>query len=220
VTDVFGRINSYGHRLSDQERRQAGLVSDLARFVRIFSSEVRGDVSVDRLPLHKMPEISIDLSTTRYGYRVQAGDVFWVRQGVLRSTELRDSLDEQVVAVGVADTEADARKIVDLDGVKPIVTGSRWVVGVDREAKLQGISIEKYYQNWRDAIDNADLSQHLKSDVLSNLDMCLFKGLHILIISVPPQKQVSLFDGAAYARDGDQTVQASAAMLLAIAQRF
>jgi hypothetical protein len=45
-----------------------------------------------------MPEISVDLPKTKYGYTVQAEEVFWVRQGILRSTDLRDSLDEQVIA--------------------------------------------------------------------------------------------------------------------------
>jgi hypothetical protein len=30
VNDVFGRINTYGHRLSDQERRQAGVQNELS----------------------------------------------------------------------------------------------------------------------------------------------------------------------------------------------
>jgi hypothetical protein len=98
VTDVFGRINSYGHRLSDQERRQAGLLSEFSKFVRTTACDIRGDVSIETLPLHKMPEISVDLPKSRYGYSVQAEDVFWVRQGILRSTDLRDSLDEQVIA--------------------------------------------------------------------------------------------------------------------------
>jgi len=98
VTDIFDRINSYGHRLSDQERRQAGLVSPFSQFVRSTACELRGDVSVDALPLYQMPEISVDLPKTKYGYGIQAEDVFWVYHGVLRSTDLRDSLDEQVIA--------------------------------------------------------------------------------------------------------------------------
>jgi hypothetical protein len=47
ITDVFGRINTYGHRLSDQEQRQAGQLTELARFVRQLSSELRGDASVE-----------------------------------------------------------------------------------------------------------------------------------------------------------------------------
>lgn len=443
VTDVFGRINSYGHRLSDQERRQAGLISELSRFVRTLSAEIRGDVSVDRLPLTKMPEISIDLASTKYGYKVQASEVFWVRQGILRATELRDSLDEQAVAdlvacilsddlverskdaldsiynqtdpesatitsklksysterlasefkycleivdkisptthngeglrsllfypsrstnsfptvfsviflaihelsfshqlvladpqaaaralrgfhgtlntsrnalsvserrkninlvkgaivdafapgdisqiafgrrreldiantlrrseietptfemkqgvlslsgdralqesiydkvistaaaianigprskgmifVGVADSEYDARKVKQLDGVEPISIGHRWIVGIDREANQLGISNERYFQLWRDRIDQSELTQALKSDLLSNLDLVLYEDRHILLVGIPPQKGVSVFNNTVYTRDGDQTRVASVEATLAMASRF
>ena len=98
ITDVFDRINTYGHRLSDQERRQAGVESEFSKFVRDLSCEIRGDVSKQVLELFEMPVISIDLPKSKYGYAVQAEEVFWVDQGVLRSTDLRDSLDEQCVA--------------------------------------------------------------------------------------------------------------------------
>jgi hypothetical protein len=35
---------------------------------------------------------------SRHGYQVSAADVFWVRHGILRSTDLRDAMDEQCVA--------------------------------------------------------------------------------------------------------------------------
>src|SRR5688572_7224978 len=50
------------------------------------------------MPLSKMPSISIDLPMTKHGYSVRAEEVFWVNQGVLRSTDLRDSMDEQCIA--------------------------------------------------------------------------------------------------------------------------
>jgi hypothetical protein len=98
VDDVFDRINTYGHRLSDQERRQAGVQNDFSALVRNLASTVRGDASSDILPLSAMPSISVDLPTTRHGYVVKADEVFWVDEGVLRSTDLRDSMDEQCVA--------------------------------------------------------------------------------------------------------------------------
>jgi len=441
VTDVFGRINSYGHRLSDQERRQAGLVSDLARFVRTLSAEIRGDVSVDRLPLTKMPEISIDLASTKYGYKVQASDVFWVRQGILRSTELRDSLDEQALAdlvacvlsdklverskdalddlynqsspesasitsrlrayppeklasevkycieivdkianhhsaalrnlvfdqsrstnsfptvfsvifmaiyelsfklglllanpeaanhalkgvharlntsrnalsieerrlninivkgllndsfvqgdvgkvafgirreldisntlrrseietpsfemkqgilrlsndraldestfdkviatasaianigprsqgmifIGVADKESDADRITELDGIEPTKIGHRWIVGIDREAKVLGFNAERYFHTWRDKIDQADLTQALKSDLLGAMDLVLLGDKHLLLLNVPTQKAVSVYRGKVFTRDGDQTREASIEASLAMAARF
>ncbi|MFJ4874044.1 RNA-binding domain-containing protein [Streptomyces sp. NPDC088745] len=45
-----------------------------------------------------MPSISIDLPKTKHGYEVAAEEVFWVEQGILRSTDLRDSMDEQCIA--------------------------------------------------------------------------------------------------------------------------
>lgn len=441
VTEIFDRINSYGHRLSEQERRQAGLITDFAQFVRETACELRGDVSIDTLPLFQVPEISVDLPKTKYGYTVQADEVFWVRQGILRSTDLRDSLDEQVIAdtaacilseqpverskdtldriydptdaeaakigasfaaygaerlkseikycieaidritsadaqerslrsivfrnrttnpfptvfstiflavhelsfregllianvvgarepltgvhgrlntrrdalgpearrnnintvkglirdnfvtgdvskiafgarreldientlrrsqietptfeikqgilrldaartqdknvfqkvmeticaianigpgskgavfVGVADDEVDASRIATLDGVHLRQVGHRWVVGIDREASRLGILPERYYQLWRDAIDKSTLSPPLRSDVLINLDLCIYKDLHILIITIPPQRGVSLLGGKVFARDGDQTVEATPEKIVAISAR-
>lgn len=98
VNEVFDRINTYGHRLSDQERRQAGVQSKFSELVRSLACSVRGDASSDRLYLYEMPSISIDLPKTKHGYEVRADEVFWVAQGVLRSTDLRDSEDEQCIA--------------------------------------------------------------------------------------------------------------------------
>ncbi len=98
INDVFGRINTYGHRLSDQERRQAGVQNEFSTMVRELSSSLRGDVSSDVLQLYLMPSISIDLPKEKHGYEVQADEVFWVNQGILRSTDLRDSIDEQCIA--------------------------------------------------------------------------------------------------------------------------
>jgi Protein of unknown function DUF262 len=98
VNDVFDRINTYGHRLSDQERRQAGVQNEFSTMIRELACNLRGDVSCEVLPLYSMPSISIDLPKAKHGYQVQADEVFWVNEGILRSTDLRDSMDEQCIA--------------------------------------------------------------------------------------------------------------------------
>jgi hypothetical protein len=45
IDDVFSRINTYGHRLSDQERRQAGVQDDFASLVRELASIIRAITS-------------------------------------------------------------------------------------------------------------------------------------------------------------------------------
>lgn len=97
ITDIFGRINSGGKQLSDQERRQAGVLSEFAELVRELGAELRGDVSKERLPLHDMPEISIESQKNPHGYNLKAEEIFWCQQGILRTGDLRDSDDEEMI---------------------------------------------------------------------------------------------------------------------------
>lgn len=98
VTDVFGRINSGGRQLSAQEKRQAGMVDDFSMLIRELASEIRGDSSLNRLPLSEMPEISIDSTRTDMGYALKAEEIFWCKQGILWIQQLRDSEDEEMIA--------------------------------------------------------------------------------------------------------------------------
>lgn len=442
INDVFDRINTYGHRLSDQERRQAGVQNEFSDMVRSIACTLRGDESSDVLPLRKMPSISIDLPMTRHGYEVQANEVFWVEQGILRATDLRDSMDEQCIAdvaacivggslidrskvvldeiysedspeetrirgaltvydaskfedefkycigeilkvcaegglvklrelifrtnqtnafpsvfavillafhelivkdglqinnygvvkhameniterinrgrsstsheerrrnvdaikgiiscgfveadvsekiysnhsvldiesairrseieladfelkqglltlgnnrevndmlvekvlkticaianngkgrsgrvvIGVADDDDDAERIQQLDGVTAKAVGHRKVVGVAREARYLELTIEDYVAEWRNAIRNAPLTPDLRDSVLSNFDYNSYYGLGVLIFVVPPQAQISYYDGKVYRRDHSSTVEAqTAAEIVSVSKRF
>jgi hypothetical protein len=98
VTDVFGRINSGGKQLSDQEKRQAGLTTPFALLVRELAEQIRGDASREVVALSDMPEISIDSKRARQNYGLTAEDTFWCKQGILRNSQLRDSEDEEILA--------------------------------------------------------------------------------------------------------------------------
>lgn len=444
INDVFGRINTYGHRLSDQERRQAGIQDEFSEMVRRIACTLRGDVSTEMLPLKSMPSISIDQPMMKHGYLVKAEEVFWVRQGILRSTDLRDSMDEQCIAdiavcivggqiierskdelddvytprsgtsdrvlnaltvygadrfseefkfcideilkvcdagsggtghlrnllfkkqttnafpsvfailliafhellvketkkitdypgvresladlssrietgrkatspeerrknidvvkglmstffvpingplpiygnhattdieaiirrseievsdyelkqgylrldgdrkpdaalvdkviiticaianngrermgkilIGVTDKEADSERIAELDRITQKKVGKRFVVGVNREAKLLGISTQEYYSKWRDAIKSSRLSPHLRDSVLSSIDFNDFYGLGVIVITVPAQKELSYVGEDVYWRIGDQTARAVKPKEIAdLARRF
>lgn len=43
MIDVFGRINSYGRQLSNQEKRQAGVINTFSNLVRRIANQIRGD---------------------------------------------------------------------------------------------------------------------------------------------------------------------------------
>ena len=98
ITEVFGRINSGGRRLSSQEQRQAGVVSPFSSLVRILAAELRGDVSKDLLSLAEMPEISIESGATSSGYGIRAEETVWCQQGILSVKQLKESEDEQIIS--------------------------------------------------------------------------------------------------------------------------
>lgn len=102
ITDVFNRINSSGKHLSNQEKRQAGIISSFSELVRNISIQLRGDDSKKLLYLYEMPEISIDSKQSNQGYKIQAEDTIWCKQGILTTRQLRDSEDEEMVADIVA----------------------------------------------------------------------------------------------------------------------
>ncbi|AUB40227.1 hypothetical protein COO91_06233 [Nostoc flagelliforme CCNUN1] len=98
ITEIFGRINSNGKHLSRQERRQAGVTTAFSELVRTVSMKLRGDDSEKVLLLANMPEISIDSQKSKQGYKIQAEETIWCKQGALTILQLRESEDEQIIA--------------------------------------------------------------------------------------------------------------------------
>ncbi len=98
INDVFSRINSSGRQLSNQEKRQAGVVSGFSDLVRDVSSEIRGDVSHRMLKLFNMPVISIDTKKESHGYEISAENTLWCRHGILSTKDMRKSDDEEMIA--------------------------------------------------------------------------------------------------------------------------
>lgn len=95
------------------------------------------------------------------------------------------------VYIGVADKETDAKRINELDGVISEKVGQRYVVGIDREVKIEGITTEQYLQKMVSGIRQADISEPLKGHVLSHIDTVDYRGKIVIRIVVPQQKEVS-----------------------------
>lgn len=125
------------------------------------------------------------------------------------------------VLIGVTDKDADAVRVKQLDGIEPKKVGKRYVVGVVREAKVLGVSVEDYYTKWKDSVKHSSLSAALRDSILSHIDYNSFYGLGVIIFTVPPQKELSYYGDDVYWRDGDSTeIATTAKQIAALAQRF
>lgn len=97
VEEVFKRINSTGRHLSNQELRQVGVNTSFASLVRNLSQRIRGDDSEPILKLNDMSKIS--LSNRRLPYSIVIDNTFWIRNKIFAPFDLRQSRDEEVIAM-------------------------------------------------------------------------------------------------------------------------
>lgn len=97
VDETFRRINTGGVRLSRQEVRQAGVVSDFSQLVRKCAIYIRGDVShTDIVELDKMKAISLTKEDQDHGIKIK--DTFWNKNHILTTDNIVASRDEELVA--------------------------------------------------------------------------------------------------------------------------
>lgn len=97
VDETFRRINTGGVRLSMQEVRQAGSISNFSQLVRKCSTLIRGDVShADIISLDKMKTISLTTDGVHGGIPIRK--TFWNKSHVLTIESIQASRDEELIA--------------------------------------------------------------------------------------------------------------------------
>lgn len=121
---------------------------------------------------------------------------------------------------GVADKMSDALRINELDGVEAKVINERYVVGIDRELKILKGSLDDYINKLMGRITKSELSEPLKSQVLSQLDIIEYRNMTIIRLRVPKQKAVSFVGEISYVRENSRTIEMDGRKLLSINQLF
>ena len=124
------------------------------------------------------------------------------------------------IFIGVADSETDSIRVKQLDNINPIQIGNVFVVGVDREATLANQRLELYVRLIVSSIRTSDLSEPLKSDMLGCVDTIEYRGMSVIRITVPTQKEMGWVGEQTFIREGSETRGASAKQIAALVQRF
>ncbi len=124
------------------------------------------------------------------------------------------------VFIGVADTKSDVDRIEQLDQIKSHSINERYVVGIDRELKVLNIKMDDYINKIMAKINSSDLSEPLKSQVLSQLDVVEYKNFSVLRLRVPRQKSISFIGSESFIRENSNTIELKGPKLLAISKLF
>ncbi|KRQ26776.1 hypothetical protein BKG82_07105 [Mycobacteroides chelonae] len=111
------------------------------------------------------------------------------------------------VAVGIADTDADAQRITQLDGVSPILFRGFRVVGIGREALLRGVDLNDYWHWLIQKLPSTGLEPGLASSIANSARLVPYHQHAVCLFKVQAGDTPNFFDGKIYERSGSDTVQ-------------
>ncbi|MET9916266.1 DUF262 domain-containing protein [Streptomyces sp. NPDC006435] len=113
---------------------------------------------------------------------------------------------EGYLFIGVADKEADVKRVETLDSVAAVPVGRHhYVVGVDREAKVLKISLDAYVQRFVTKLSQQPISDPLATQILSGVDTIEYKGLSVIRVLIPGQSDLSYCGDRVFIRRGSST---------------
>ncbi|NUM50658.1 MAG: DUF262 domain-containing protein [Flavobacteriales bacterium] len=127
---------------------------------------------------------------------------------------------EGYIFVGVADKKADKDRVEQLDGITALNINARYVVGVDREFKFFGGKEDNYVNFLLGSIQKSKLSEPLKTQMLSQLDVIDYNGLTVIRLKIPSQKALSFVDKDCFYRENSQTIKIEGQRLIALYELF
>lgn len=124
------------------------------------------------------------------------------------------------VFIGVADKESDAIRINELDKIPYKVINNRYIVGIGRELNLLNGSYDDYVNKLLGRISSSELSEPLKSQILSQFDIVDYKDLTIIRLRVPKQKELSFVGKDSFIRENSKTIKLEGPKLIAANKIF
>lgn len=122
--------------------------------------------------------------------------------------------------IGVADKLEDAERINKLDSIDYKTINNRYIVGIDRELILMKAKMDDYINKLLGEIEKSSLSEPLKSQVKSQIDIIDYKGLSIIRIRIPKQTELSFIGTKSYIRENSQTIEMDAPKIVSISKLF
>lgn len=109
------------------------------------------------------------------------------------------------VAVGIADTEADAGRVAELDGVTPVLYRGFRVVGIGREAPLRSMSLNDYWHWLIQKLPTTGLDASLAQAVAASARLVYYHGFAVGLLKVQAGTGPTFFEENLYERSGSDT---------------
>lgn len=108
--------------------------------------------------------------------------------------------------IGVADKESDTQRIEYLDNITAPRVEQFGVVGLEREAKLKGVTLDQYVSFVVSKINQSQLPQWLIADITTRIYPITYQGHTILMFEVRSGNSPVWYGGDLYVRNGASCV--------------
>jgi len=110
--------------------------------------------------------------------------------------------------IGITDKENDTLQVEKLDNLKDTPRYHDFgIVGLEREAKIKGVSLDDYISFITNKISNSKLDSALKTKVSKNITPITYHENTILMIRVDAGEEPIYFEDKLYHRDGANCVE-------------
>jgi len=124
------------------------------------------------------------------------------------------------VLVGVADTEADARRVGQLYGVDARPFERFFITGVEHEATALGRSLDELFMELTTRIKSSALSEPLKDYVARHVKSVRYYDKTVFVFEAQAQAEPSNFKGAFFVRHGNKLAEVPTEQFGELFKRF
>lgn len=124
------------------------------------------------------------------------------------------------VLVGVADKDADARRVNKLFGVDPRPFDRFLLTGVEHEAKAMGRSLDQLFQDLTNRVRNSAVSEPLRDYIVRHIKSVRYYDKTIFVFEAEAQREPSNYNGVFHVRHGNQLADVPPAQYGELFKRF
>ncbi len=124
--------------------------------------------------------------------------------------------------VGISDKEADTQRIETLDLIQAPRIAPFGIVGLEREAKLRGVSLDDYILFITRKIRDSELPEWLKTSINTNVNPITYSGSTVLMLEINAGIEPVWHKNKLYIRDGNEkkSQEVSGAQVAAVYSLF
>jgi len=106
--------------------------------------------------------------------------------------------------VGISDKEADTQRVEELDMMQVPRISPFGIVGLEREAKLRGVSLDEYILLITRKIRDSELPEWLKTSINTNVNPITYSGNTVLMLEINAGTEPVWHKNRLYIRDGNE----------------